>query len=107
MRAGFSFLRAANLLKVHVSKIHLATGYEGFKRSRVEQIARRDGVEIAIDKDEVGVIARLEFAFVVFGELGVGGALRVGIECLAARDFLLWEKRLCAGFIHTGDGSVE
>ena len=66
-----------------------------------------DFVEVAVDENEVGVVAGDELAFVLLGKLGVGRALRVGVERLAAGELVLGEIGLGAGFVHARDGGVE
>ena len=51
---------------------------EGLEDLCEENCGGTDFVEIAIDEDEVSVVAGQELAFVLFFELGVGRTLRVG-----------------------------
>ena len=66
-----------------------------------------DFVEVAVDEDEVRVVAGDELAFVLLGKFGVGGALRVGVERLAAGELVLRKVGFGAGFVHARDGGVE
>ena len=43
----------------------------------------------------------------LFSEFGIGRALRVGVERLAAGELVFREVGLGAGFVHAGDGGVE
>ena len=87
-------------------------GRPGRRRRSWRTLVAEDGrggdfVEIAIDEDEVGVVAGDEFAFALLCEFGVGGALRVGVERLAAGEFVFGIVSFGSGFVHAGDGGIE
>ncbi len=63
--------------------------------------------EIAIENDEIRVVAREELSFVLLGEFGVGGALRIGVEGLAAAELVVGEVFPGSEFVFAGDGGVE
>ena len=74
------------LLAAHECRDHL----------RLKKGLRGNSVEIAIDEDEVRIVARDELSLVLLGKFGVGGALCVGVERLAAGDLVFRDSRfLC------------
>src|SRR6266568_5852111 len=73
----------------------------------MENCRRRNFVEVAVDKDEIGIVAGDEFAFVLLGELRIGRALRVGVKSLSAGKFVFGEVGFGSGFIFARDGGVE
>ncbi len=67
----------------------MLAGDPGLHHPGIEDGRGTKFVEVAVDDDEVGVVAGDQLALVLFGEFGVGGALRVGVESLAARELVL------------------
>src|SRR5271165_4688734 len=84
-RLEWTGFAGCGLSLVVLRRVNFAAGDECGEHARGEDRRRSHLVEIAIDEDEVCVVTGNELALVLLGELGVGRALRVGMERLAAR----------------------
>ena len=80
---------------------------DGFEDDCFEDGRGVNGVEVAVYVNEVSVVAGEEEAFFFLFEFGVGGALSVSGEGLAAGQDFFGVEAFGAGFIFAGDGGVE
>src|SRR6202012_583053 len=80
---------------------------DGGQDAGLEDGRRGAGIEVAVNQDQVGIVAGQELAFVLLGELSVGGALGIGVKGLAAGDLVLRIVGFGSGFVHAGDCCVE
>ena len=87
--------------------INFFAGHKSFENDSVQQGRGSRFVEIAVDDDEVGVVAGSELAFVLLGKLRIGGALSVGVESLAAGELVFREVGFGSGLIFAGDSGID
>ena len=105
--ADLSISGTGCLWSVRIGGEGFLSGDKGFEEVGVKQGWSANFVDVHFDEDEVRIVTGRELALVLFGEFSVCRALGVGVESLAASDFVGGKILFGSGLILSRDCCVE